>query len=742
MEGAQNLASGSRLRGGGYNITLGSITSSLLSVPSRMLARMRRADEILHKEAMAKRAAAAAAEAAAKRASTAGGGPPGLRWWGFFTSGYMLGIIIVAVLVHRIQNVVVPSRVQPVYRRRNQGIVQRVYNSFLPIDLDKATTRFALHSVSLYLILRMLVIWGVVVLQTSQLYPEEPHTAWIQRLGEYVVHLPMGRICWDTFVAICAVTCAQAFTRGLDGLGNTLLTSHGPSSPINLVSYAFMLHIYSSPLAHTFHPSGLPSRPDKHVCIALTLPVIQIAMQHIISIRKRWATHRFWPSAIRSLLSLAHFWLTIISYTRYIEYVPYLPQIVAQSNRNVPGHAGFPQVQLMPNVFESFMIFTTVLTIALNTVTQLLLTGRVDKPLLGLGLSTGDGRSIYIPYDEDFTFFLSRVGTASLEATGLRGWGNEVGAVNALATPPRHQGLIQLSGSGVIRVVPGTSKTGKPLKGLHNEVQDVDLGATPQSGFFTNLASLPLVDWGWMWALWGFGKAVVGAGRGLLAFVWAAMKGDTRVLSWKRPVLRGPDIPAVRRPEEEEGAEDQEDELYRRFLVGDSLSDADDDEPAQWESDEAGDEDTTDGSDGEESEPDAEALALFMDLQRSRARSRTPTPEASSSSAAPLFMAHMVREGSSPLTRRQYLALTTGKAGGGEVEQARARSSMSTDDDEVRRMCVICTCELREIICWPCRCLSMCNSCRESLAAQSGSSKHRCPCCRRKVEGYSKIFIP
>ena len=207
-----------------------------------MLARMRRADEILLKEAMAKRAAAAAAEAAAKGSPTAGVGSPSLRWWGFFTSGYMLGIIIVAVLVHRIQNVVVPSRVQPVHRRRNQGIVQRMYNSILPIDLDKATTRLALHSVSLYLILRMLVVWGVVVLQTSQLYPEDPRTAWLQRLGGYVERLPMGRICWDTFVAICAVTCAQAFTRGLDGLGNTLLTSHGPSSPNNLVCDAYHIH--------------------------------------------------------------------------------------------------------------------------------------------------------------------------------------------------------------------------------------------------------------------------------------------------------------------------------------------------------------------------------------------------------------------------------------------------------------------------------------------------------------------
>ncbi|KAF7365409.1 RING-type domain-containing protein [Mycena venus] len=44
--------------------------------------------------------------------------------------------------------------------------------------------------------------------------------------------------------------------------------------------------------------------------------------------------------------------------------------------------------------------------------------------------------------------------------------------------------------------------------------------------------------------------------------------------------------------------------------------------------------------------------------------------------------------------------------------------------DELRRNCVICTCDPREIICWPCRCLSMCDGCREVLASKSSASKH------------------
>lgn len=46
------------------------------------------------------------------------------------------------------------------------------------------------------------------------------------------------------------------------------------------VGYAFLLHIYSSPVTH-LHENGtestLPTRPDKHVIISILIPLIQVS---------------------------------------------------------------------------------------------------------------------------------------------------------------------------------------------------------------------------------------------------------------------------------------------------------------------------------------------------------------------------------------------------------------------------------------------------------------------------------
>ncbi|KAF9073197.1 hypothetical protein BDP27DRAFT_315447 [Rhodocollybia butyracea] len=135
------------------------------------------------------------------------------------------------------------------------------------------------------------------------------------------------------------------------------------------------------------------------------------------------------------------------------------------------------------------------------------------------------------------------------------------------------------------------------------------------------------------------------------------------------------------------------------------------------------------------------------------------------------MIAHMSYSGSSPLTRRRYGTLQT-QAGSSDFEDPSKHSVKHGNEsgnrnevyDDTRRNCVVCTTQAREIICWPCRrvfpfpfdlysslttlctlmksCLSMCDFCRESLAARSSASKHKCPCCRRGVEGYSRIYIP
>lgn len=54
-------------------------------------------------------------------------------------------------------------------------------------------------------------------------------------------------------------------------------------------------------------------------------------------------------------------------------------------------------------------------------------------------------------------------------------------------------------------------------------------------------------------------------------------------------------------------------------------------------------------------------------------------------------------------------------------------------------MCVVCQSEPRNIILWPCRCLSLCDGCRVTLAMNNSD---KCVCCRREVGSFSKIFVP
>lgn len=54
-------------------------------------------------------------------------------------------------------------------------------------------------------------------------------------------------------------------------------------------------------------------------------------------------------------------------------------------------------------------------------------------------------------------------------------------------------------------------------------------------------------------------------------------------------------------------------------------------------------------------------------------------------------------------------------------------------------VCVVCHVESRTIIVWPCRCLSLCDGCRVTLAMNNFD---KCVCCRREVFSFSRIYVP
>ncbi|KAJ1331897.1 Zinc finger C3HC4 type protein [Microdochium nivale] len=54
-------------------------------------------------------------------------------------------------------------------------------------------------------------------------------------------------------------------------------------------------------------------------------------------------------------------------------------------------------------------------------------------------------------------------------------------------------------------------------------------------------------------------------------------------------------------------------------------------------------------------------------------------------------------------------------------------------------VCVVCHSSPRSIIVWPCRCLSLCDECRVTLAMNNFD---KCVCCRREVISFSRIYVP
>ncbi|KAI9730338.1 MAG: hypothetical protein M1834_005848 [Cirrosporium novae-zelandiae] len=53
--------------------------------------------------------------------------------------------------------------------------------------------------------------------------------------------------------------------------------------------------------------------------------------------------------------------------------------------------------------------------------------------------------------------------------------------------------------------------------------------------------------------------------------------------------------------------------------------------------------------------------------------------------------------------------------------------------------CVVCQGAPRTIMAWPCRCLSLCEDCRVSLAMNNFGT---CVCCRQDVTGFSRLYVP
>lgn len=178
------------------------------------------------------------------------------------------------------------------------------------------------------------------------------------------------------------------------------------------------------------------------------------------------------------------------------------------------------------------------------------------------------------------------------------------------------------------------------------------------------------------------------------------------------------------------------------------------------EEDDEGDDE--DDDEDEEIENVADVSSELLNL----ARVDFEEEETESDSYTSVLMAHLSRRQDGPLTRRGYRHLIGGQSHAEQeaqhlidvIGQRRANPTPSVAEPSERermRLCVICYIEDRTIICWPCKCLALCEGCREAMATRPPRSNHAtlpnraetslthtCPTCRTPVVGYSRLFLP
>ncbi|GAC94698.1 hypothetical protein PHSY_002271 [Pseudozyma hubeiensis SY62] len=169
--------------------------------------------------------------------------------------------------------------------------------------------------------------------------------------------------------------------------------------------------------------------------------------------------------------------------------------------------------------------------------------------------------------------------------------------------------------------------------------------------------------------------------------------------------------------------------------------------------------------------PPDEVSGLLSELESFSADDTVPPPPTTQlttlhSGTEPfnqLLLAHLTRPPTQPpLTRSAYTSLLS-PFSPSDVSLAqtllnrRPVPAFTSSTDDTRRLCVICCTAERNVICWPCRCLSLCMECREHLASRppprrpftttpdrprSEDASHLCPTCRTPVQAFSRLYIP
>ncbi|KDE08096.1 hypothetical protein MVLG_01578 [Microbotryum lychnidis-dioicae p1A1 Lamole] len=713
----------------------------------------------------------------------------------FVTSSFFVALLGLSILLNRIHHLVPPRRPFADREPLPDGS-----NAPLPTKL-----RLALRLPSLVLLLRSSTLLSALLLAhnyDSHLFSSTRSgrafvralsflTPWAGRseLSRLVQAADGSRlpyaiasastVMWEVFVAVALAVVTETFVRALaDDLGS--------QASFNLLSFSFLLHLHSAPI-YASPPAGQAWHPPTHLYVHLLLTLLELFVLH---------TSFIWTPPRRSLRLAITAFFSLIG--QAILSIGFYRAVYAPQGRRGPAllddsisWEGTVWMSLIPDLtFEALALMTIVLR------ALAILLRREEMTMEGVF----GHRAHWPKRSDDWGVGMIKYATSCLESSTLAGLANEVSPIRIMAplplsflslqlpdtTTPPTSDIVRLgrsgsSSSGLVHRRRPSKKSPRhsPQEGFANEIKSIEVlrrqgeevggigGGEQRRNAWRSL-------WGLAWRMcffvvWKTYRAFRRGYLGVVDFVGYGDDEDRESHAMERWVPRGSGeeiedaedgdyVPSEDDEDEDDSSDDEE-------LVMGSATQVEEEAPSSGEDD-----------DGEAASLLQELVGFSSSRHRESDGSSSASPDASSAlirnhdhrqttnlanvdehaDLAPLLLAHyFAPSGTSPMTRRRYASLSSPNPSAPEafssaIEQRRlelgatstASSSSTSDDPPYRRLCVICATDERSIVCWPCRCLTMCDGCRHHLSTRTSAREHLCPTCRGKVEGYSRIWIP
>lgn len=99
--------------------------------------------------------------------------------------------------------------------QRNRQLWAAFLRLFFPVNFSKTLSRFVTRIPSMYLLLRSLTHWTVILLTMSNLWPERS-SGNLHDLGVWAAQAAIEDVCWSTFKAVCLALLVASLTSGME----------------------------------------------------------------------------------------------------------------------------------------------------------------------------------------------------------------------------------------------------------------------------------------------------------------------------------------------------------------------------------------------------------------------------------------------------------------------------------------------------------------------------------------------